>query len=411
VTALAAQLLADIEADRDAILAFTTELIATPSPTPPGDETAVADLVRRHMAGRGLQDAQIVGPSPTRASVLWRSAPGRPGPRIALNGHIDTKPIGDPTHWRTDPLVATIVDGEMYGLGSSDMKAAVAAMVYAASAFVRHRPDHSGELGLVLTGDEEGGMGNGAYYLLEHGFMDYDAIIIGEPAGIRTSWERLDIVSRGFTALRVIVGGTQMHSSLTDEMPSRNASELLAGILARFRSDFDLPFEPHPYCPQGVTVNPGVTLKGGVFYGVCPGRAEFGMDIRVPPSVSKADVQAAMDRFVETVRARDPELDIEWAFEAPPLDWIPPTEIAADHMLVEAARHASLAVLGHEPPLGAFPGGTEAAVYHGRGNIPSLPALGPGYLPACHGPNEHVGVESIIEASKIYALMLDELLP
>lgn len=411
MTVLAPQLLADIESQREAILAFTTTLIATPSPTPPGDETAVAALVSAHMGTLGLRDARIVGPSPTRSSVLWRSAGGRAGPRIALNGHIDTKPIGDPTHWRTDPLVATIVDGEMYGLGSSDMKAAVAAMVYAAAAFERLHPDHGGQLGLVLTADEEGGMGQGAHYLLDNGFIDYDAIIIGEPSGIRTSWEQLDVVSRGFTAFKVMVGGTQMHSSLTDVMPNRNASVLLAGVLSRFRSDFKLPYEPHPYCPQGVTVNPGVTLKGGVFYGVNPGRAEFGVDIRIPPGLSKADVQAAMDRFIETVKADDPDLEITWAFENAPLDWIPPTEIPADHMLVEAARRASLAVLGREPPLGAFPGGTEAAVYHGRGGIPVLPALGPGYLPVCHGPNEHVEVESIIEAAKIYALMLEDLLP
>jgi acetylornithine deacetylase len=386
-------------------------MIATPSPTPPGDEAVIAGFISEKLGQLGLHGAKIVGPSPTRSSVLWRSGGGRPGARIALNGHIDTKPIGDPTHWRTDPLVATIVDGELYGLGSSDMKSAVAAMVYAAAAYERLRPDHSGELGLVLTADEEGGMGQGAHYLLENGLVDYDAIIIGEPAGIRTNWEQLDVVSRGFTALRVTVGGTQMHSSLTDVMPSRNASELLAGVLAKFRSNFTLAYEPHPYCPQGWTVNPGVTLNGGVYFGVCPGRAEFGVDVRIPPGIGKSDVQAAMDRFVESMRADDPELVIDWAFEPPPLDWIPPTEIPVDHMLVKAARHASLAVLGHEPPLGAFPGGTEAAVYQGRGGIPALPALGPGYLPVCHGPNEHVGVESIIEAAKIYALMLDELLP
>jgi acetylornithine deacetylase len=264
---------------------------------------------------------------------------------------------------------------------------------------------------LVLTADEEGGMGKGAHYLLDQGLIDFDAIVIGEPAGIRTSWEQLDVVSRGFTALRVMVGGTQMHSSLTDVMPSRNASELLAGVLSRFRSDFELPYEPHPFCPQGVTVNPGVTLKGGVYYGVNPGRAEFGIDIRIPPGLEKSDVQAAMDRFIEAMVARDRDLEITWAFEDPPLDWIPPTEISTAHPIVEAARHASLAVLGHEPPFGAFPGGTEAAVYQGRGGIPVLPAFGPGYLPVCHGPNEHVGVESIVEAAKIYALMLDELLP
>jgi acetylornithine deacetylase/succinyl-diaminopimelate desuccinylase-like protein len=411
MTALATRLLAHIESQRAAILGFTADLIATPSPTPPGDEIAVAARVSAQLALLGLHGARTVGPSPTRSTVLWRSPGHRPGPRIALNGHIDTKPIGDPTHWRTDPLTAAVVDGELYGLGSSDMKAAVAAMVYAAAAFERLCPDHSGEFGLILTADEEGGMGQGAHYLLDNGFIDYDAVVIGEPAGIRSSWERLDIISRGFTALRVMVGGTQMHSSLTDEMPSRNASELLAGVLAKFRSTFSLPYAPHPYCPQGVTVNPGVTLKGGVFYGVCPGRAEFGIDIRIPPGVVQDDIRGAMDLFVAAMRASDPALEIDWVFEAPPLDWIPPTEIPVDHMLVQAARHASLAVLGHEPPLGAFPGGTEAAVYQGRGGIPSLPALGPGYLPVCHGPNEHVEVESIIEAAKIYALMLDELLP
>jgi acetylornithine deacetylase/succinyl-diaminopimelate desuccinylase-like protein len=411
MTALAPRLLADIESEREAILGFTTELIATPSQTPPGDESAIASFVSARMGELGLHDARIVGPSPTRSSVLWRSGRRRPGPRIALNGHIDTKPIGDPTHWRTDPLVATIVEGEMFGLGSSDMKAAVAAMIHAAAAFERRHPDHSGELGLILTADEEGGMGQGAHFLLDNGFIDYDAIIIGEPSGIRTSWEQLDVVSRGFTALKVMVGGTQMHSSLTDVMPNRNASVLLAGVLSRFRSALRLQYEPHPYCPQGVTVNPGVTLKGGVFYGVNPGRAEFGVDIRIPPGLTKSGVQAAMDEFVETERASDPDLEITWAFENPPLDWIAPTEISTDHMLVTAARHASLAVLGREPPLGAFPGGTEAAVYQGRGGIPVLPAFGPGYLPVCHGPNEHVEVESIIEAAKIYALMLEELLP
>ena len=71
-----------------------------------------------------------------------------------------------------------------------------------------------------------------------------------------------------------------------------------------------------------------VTLNGGVFYGVCPGRAEFGIDLRIPPGVEKADVQAAMDRWIEGVRAGDPQLEIDWAFERAPLDWIPPTEIA-----------------------------------------------------------------------------------
>src|SRR5690606_5286112 len=65
--------------------------------------------------------------------------PGRgDGPTLMLNGHLDTKPIGDARDlWRTDPLEPVVVDGLLYGLGTSDMKAAVAAMLYAAHALVR----------------------------------------------------------------------------------------------------------------------------------------------------------------------------------------------------------------------------------------------------------------------------------
>ena len=90
MTDRASQLVEDIESQRTAILSFTSDLIATPSPTPPGDESVIAEFVTSHMAGLGLEGAQIFEAAPRRANVLWRSGNGIPGPRIALNGHIDT---------------------------------------------------------------------------------------------------------------------------------------------------------------------------------------------------------------------------------------------------------------------------------------------------------------------------------
>ena len=78
-----------------------------------------------------------------------------------LCGHLDTKPPGDLESWDTDPWDPDRRDGELIGLGSGDMKAAVAAMVYAAAA-LREIGLSEGSLSLVFTADEEAGSMLGA---------------------------------------------------------------------------------------------------------------------------------------------------------------------------------------------------------------------------------------------------------
>jgi acetylornithine deacetylase/succinyl-diaminopimelate desuccinylase-like protein len=55
--------------------------------------------------------------------------------------------------------------------------------------------------------------------------------------------------------------------------------------------------------------------------------------------------------------------------------------------------------------LSGFPGGSDGATLQHRAGIPSVPAFGPGLLPLAHNPNEHISVEAIIQAAKVYALM------
>ena len=91
-------------------------------------------------------------------------------------------------------------------------------------------------------------------------------------------------------------------------------------------------------------------------------------------------------------------------FEEPPLDWIPPTEVSADHPFIPVLLEAAQRVLGRRPELSAFPGGTDASKYQALAGIPTIPSFGPGWLPLAHGPNECVGVEAILQAAKMYAL-------
>src|SRR5262249_43231041 len=147
------------------LLRFAATLVATPSPNPPGDERAVVRVILAEMERLGLTGAEVVARESHRPNVILRLRGSRPGPVLMLGGHSDTKPVGDRAQWRTDPLQPVIRDGKLYGLGATDMKGAVAAMVYATASLVPDRAALAGELLLVIDADEERSMKFGSEFL------------------------------------------------------------------------------------------------------------------------------------------------------------------------------------------------------------------------------------------------------
>lgn len=393
-----------IDSHRTELLELAARLIATPSPNPPGDERAVADVVVAELQRWGCTEIQIAARQPHRPNVLCRLRGGQPGPVLMLCGHSDTKPAGDLSQWRTDPLTPVVQDGRLFGLGATDMKGAVAAMIYALAALKPHAQKLAGELLLVINADEERSMRDGSHYLVTEYGLHADVALLGEPSGIDgAEFEQLHLLSRGVCCFKVRVYGTQMHSSLTDRLPSINANLELAEILTRMRQQFRPSFRPHPLC-SAPTINLGVRVEGGVGYGVCPGVAEFQADIRTLPGMTQQQLEADIHSFLEEFQRERPHVRVQLDFEPLPLGWIAPSEVSPDHPLVIALLRAAEHVLGWQPKLGAFPGGSDAASYHVLGNIPTIPSFGPGWLRLAHGPNECVGVESIVHAAKIYAL-------
>jgi len=159
------------EVDRtDEILEFARDLIRCPSVNPPGDERAVAELVTSRLRALGIDDVRTLAEVEERPNLIARIHGQGAGPVLILSGHLDTKPPGDQSAWRTDPW-DPVIDGErMVGLGSGDMKAAVAGMVYAAAA-LKAAGEFGGELQLVFTADEEAGSTRGSRWLAAEGHL------------------------------------------------------------------------------------------------------------------------------------------------------------------------------------------------------------------------------------------------
>ena len=383
------------------LVEFARELVATPSPNPPGDERKVAERARSEMARLGYTAIREGALEPTRPNVVGEVAGQRPGRLLMLNGHIDTKPEGDLSQWAIGPYDPVIRDGRLYGLGSADMKGAVAAMVYAGAALAEVGAP-SGTLRVVLTADEENGSRFGAIFLAAQPDFAADAVVVGEATGMQSPWAYLAVASRGISCFRISVRGTQMHSSLSDQVPSVNASVKLSQVLSRMASQFRPRYPVDSRVRGGPTVNLGVTLSGGVFYGIYPGYAEFGMDIRTVPGMTHAGLQADLAEFLEQLRREDPELDVT-VDPVPELAWFEPSSVDPAHPLVLAAQSAARDVLGRDVPLGTMPAFTDGTHWHLAGSA-CIPALGPGTLLVAHRPNEYVAVAEVVEAARIYAL-------
>lgn len=380
---------------------FTKELIRTPSPNPPGDERAMVDLVKRQLAELGISDLEIVGAEESRPNLIVRVAGSRPGRTFMLSGHLDTKPAGDMSAWKTDPWEPQERDGELTGLGAGDMKAAVAAMVYAAAA-IKQTGGFAGQLQLVFTADEEAGSIKGSKWMAENGHLAADVAVIGEPSGVHREWESIAVISRGAALFKIKVTGTQMHSSVSDQIKGINATVEMARLIDLMDREFKdwITYEHHPLSPLGPTVNVGVMASAGVFYGVYPGNAEFACDIRTLPGMSREQLEADLERFLAQAKADAPDLKAELVFEI----FVPATEISSDNPGVKALEWAADHVLGSPPPLAAFPGATDAPHFQLIAGIPTVAAFGPGLLPRAHSPNESLSVDGVNKAAQIYAL-------
>src|SRR4029077_18965199 len=129
----------------------------------------IGDQLRAH--GAAVQLLPAIGreehtPSHPRINVIGRQGSGS-AKAVHLNGHFDVVPAGN--GWTLDPFGGEVRDGRLYGRGSCDMKAGIAAGVYAAEAIRRAGVDLTGSLEISATVDEESGGFAGVAWLAERG--------------------------------------------------------------------------------------------------------------------------------------------------------------------------------------------------------------------------------------------------
>ncbi len=194
-------------------IALTQDLIRCPSVTPA--DAGALGVLQRELEGMGFICHRLVfeeaGTDPV--DNLYARL-GKGSPNFCFAGHTDVVPVGDTTSWTVDPFGAEIINGKLYGRGTSDMKGAIAAFTAAVKSFLDRNGAPDGSISLLITGDEEGPSINGTRKVLD--WMQttgevIDACLVGEPTNPRAMGEMMKIGRRGSVTATLTAYGAQGH--------------------------------------------------------------------------------------------------------------------------------------------------------------------------------------------------------
>ena len=377
------------------VIDFHRRLVQIPSVNPPGDVREAIALVESTLAAEGFE-TRIVSKLDIMPSLI-ATIGNDDGPVLAFNAHVDVVPIGEPSAWTHDPFGAEIVDGRIYGRGAGDDKASVTAQVMAAIALARSGVPLKGRLIVNEVADEEVGGFNGSGYIHEEGFFTPDYLIVGEQ-----TMNEVALGEKGGVPTIIKVWGRTAHGALPWE--GANAIEAIAEVIVALRRTYypEIAQRTNPYFhPSSASVN---LFSGGVKSNVVPDYAEIQIDRRLVPGEDPADVVAEMRAVAEEALKDFPgvriEIDVPWPGGAA-------TMTPEDSPLVWSMQGANER-LGLSTNLRGFSMATDGRFWSREGT-PTI-IYGPGDPRLAHVPDEWVGVEEIMEATRAYALTALDLL-
>jgi len=186
--------------------------------------------------------------------------------------------------------------------------------------------------------------------------LNLDAILVGEPSGVNVPWESIFTVSRGISCFEITILGKQGHSGLSTILPTSTAIGMAKAIIAISSLKLTYTKSENPFMIP--TINSGVTVSGGVTYGVHPGESKFKCDIRLIPGMVKENLEKDLKLAMDSALPADLTWQVRWEDG---FGWMDAVQIPDSHPLVLACQEAVQNVLGRQVPLGTYPGGTDAS--------------------------------------------------
>lgn len=374
----------------DDLIVFAQKLVQTKSMT--CEEKEVAALVEAEMRRLGYDEVRV----DETGNVLGRIGNG---PKVLLfDSHMDTVTVIDEDQWDDPPYGGIIKDGKLYGRGAVDMKCPLAASVY--GAYMAKRIGLAEDVTIYVSAStmEEDFDGEAVRQLLTATGLRPDGVIICEPTDLKIATGH-----RGRALIEVKMEGKGCHAS--NPANGVNPVYLMESIIRKVQE-------------QAAALDAKEGEKGSVALtnvycstasnNSVPQDATIVLDRRLAVGETEEVISREMDRLLAGTKGA-------WCFsDIPSKSWtgkefvfhsfLPAWKIARDHVLVRAAEAAYEAIRNDKPVLFQMGASTNGVTTAGMFHLPTI-VFGPGDISVAHSVNEYCGVQSMLDASRIYAAL------
>ncbi len=364
-------------------ISLTKSLLRFDTINPPGRERECARYAGRLLEEWGFR-VDYHEYDDARTSVVARAGGVEGKPPLCLTGHIDTVALGA-APWTRDAFAGETDGDKLYGRGSSDMKAGVAAILLAARRIASRLSGTPGVV-IVLTAGEEGGCIGSAHLARSPLLGRAGAIVVGEPTANEPY-----VGHKGSIKFNARFRGVSAHGSMPEL--GVNAVYKAARAIGRLEA-FDFDARPHPVM-GGPTLNVG-TVRGGDGVNMVPDWAAIGVDIRTVPGMNHEELLARLRATLGN------EAELEVFSDLPPV-WTAPEQAWMRRVLEICARH-----LGHLAEARTATYMTDAAnLRKAYADAPTV-VLGPGEPHMAHQTDEYCSQERIRQAVAIYESLIED---
>jgi succinyl-diaminopimelate desuccinylase len=381
-------------------LYLTEELVSRASVTPV--DAGCQALIAARLTPLGFVCETIEsGPADFRVTNLWaKRAPADTRPAqvatklIVFAGHTDVVPTGPLDQWDSDPFAPTHRDGKLFGRGTSDMKASLAAFVVATEEFIAAQPDTALSIAFLVTSDEEGPAHDGTVVVcqaLQARGEKMDYCIVGEPTSVERTGDMIKNGRRGSMSGRLTVKGVQGHIAYPHL--AKNPIHLAAPALAEL---VGLEWD------QGNAFFPATTWQISNMHGgtgasnVIPGAVVIDFNFRF---CTESTPESLQERLTGVLAKHGLDFDLTWSISGLPFLTPPGT-------LVDAVVSAIRSETGIDTQLSTT-GGTSDGRFIAK-VCPQVIEVGPPNA-TIHKINEYVAVADIEPLKNIYRRVLENL--